>query len=100
MHVLWPQLHHRVWLTLYGERYAAAWDFQPLATGTAILVANVPFTCIVLLYGAKPKIIPMALWDTVKQLWLPILTVSFIMALAYLYNYSGTYFLSLIYLLL
>ncbi|KAI7886952.1 lactate permease [Lichtheimia hyalospora FSU 10163] len=89
VHVFWPQLHHRVWLTLYGERYAATWDFQPLATGTAILVANIPFTCIVLLYGAKPKIIPRALWDTVKQLWLPILTVSFIMALAYLYNYSG-----------
>ncbi|KAI9320787.1 lactate permease [Dichotomocladium elegans] len=87
--VQWPQLHNRVWLTLYGKKYAAVWSFQPLATGTAILVSNVPFICIVIAYGSSPKIIPKALLDTFKQLWQPIFTVSFIMALAYLYNYSG-----------
>ncbi|KAI9497076.1 lactate permease [Zychaea mexicana] len=87
--VEWPQLHERVWLTLYGRKYAAIWNFEPLATGTAILISNIPFTCLVLYNGSSPKIIPRALRDTFLQLWIPILTVSFIMALAYLFNFSG-----------
>ncbi|KAI8141185.1 lactate permease [Fennellomyces sp. T-0311] len=87
--VEWPQLHERVWLTLYGTKYKAIWNFEPLATGTAILVSNVPFTCLVLFNGSSPRIIPRALKDTILQLWIPVLTVSFIMALAYLYNFSG-----------
>lgn len=81
--------HDQIWLTLYGEKYAAYWDFQPLATGTAILISGIPFWCIVLLRRHHPKVFWLALKDTFLQLYLPVLTVSFIMALAYLYNYSG-----------
>jgi lactate permease len=37
----WPGLHNAVFITLYDQPYAAVWDFQPLATGTAILLAAV-----------------------------------------------------------
>ncbi|KAI8333576.1 lactate permease [Chlamydoabsidia padenii] len=87
--VQWPNLHQKVWLTLYGKKYDAIWTFQPLATGTAILVSSIPFGVVVLLYGGRPTLFLQALKMTAVQLFLPILTVSFIMALAYLYNYSG-----------
>ena len=36
----WPGLHNQIAITLYDNKpYAAVWAFQPLATGTAILVA-------------------------------------------------------------
>ena len=35
----WPGLDKAVFITLYNQPYAAVWSFQPLATGTAILVA-------------------------------------------------------------
>ncbi|KAI7878868.1 lactate permease [Lichtheimia hyalospora FSU 10163] len=87
--VQFPHLHDRVWLTLYGKPYDAIWDFQPLATGTAILIAGLLFDVIVLINGSSPWIIWYALIDTVKQLFFADLTVSLIMAFAYLYNYSG-----------
>jgi hypothetical protein len=37
--VPWPGLDNAVFITLYNKPYAAVWNFQPLATGTAILVA-------------------------------------------------------------
>ena len=38
----WPGLHNQIAITLYDNKpYAAIWAFQPLATGTAILVAAV-----------------------------------------------------------
>ncbi|KAI9029596.1 lactate permease [Phycomyces nitens] len=89
LHVEWPQLHNRVWLTLYGKPYAAIWTFQPLATGTAILISFFPFAAIVLMYGAHPRVFWHALKATYRQLHMPVLTVSFIMAFAYLFNYSG-----------
>ncbi|CAO3627506.1 unnamed protein product [Cunninghamella echinulata] len=89
VNVKWPNLHQRVWLTLYGKKYDAIWKFEPLATGTAILVASIPFNIVVLLYGGHPRIFLQSIKRTAIQLFLPILTVSFIMALAYLYNYSG-----------
>jgi lactate permease len=42
-----------------------------------------------MLQGTPPKVIGLAMVKTVRQLVFPILTVSFIMAFAYLYNYSG-----------
>ncbi|ORX55785.1 lactate permease [Hesseltinella vesiculosa] len=87
--VHWPNLHERVWITLYGQKYAAIWNFQPMATGTAILVSGIPFHIIVMLRGHPPKIFAQALVRTVKQLVSPVFTVSFIIALAYLYNFSG-----------
>lgn len=87
--VQWPKVHERVWLTLYEKPYDAIWDFQPLATGTAILVAGLLFDVIVLLYGKKPVLIWHAFKDSIRQLFFANLTVAFIMAFAYLYNYSG-----------
>ena len=37
----WPGLHDAVFITLYGKPYAANWVFQPLATGTAILLSAI-----------------------------------------------------------
>ena len=38
----WPGLHNEIAITLYNDKpYAAIWVFQPLATGTAILVAAI-----------------------------------------------------------
>lgn len=87
--VHWPHLHKEVYLTLYGKRYDAIWTFEPLATGTAILVSSIPFYALVVLQGTHPKVILHSMIKTVRQLVLPVLTVSFIMAFAYLYNYSG-----------
>ncbi|KAI7907369.1 lactate permease [Cokeromyces recurvatus] len=87
--VQWPHLHEEVYLTLYGKRYSAIWNFEPLGTGTAILVSAFPFAAIVLWNGSHPKIFWLALKATYHQLLLPIFTVSFIMSFAYLYNYSG-----------
>lgn len=39
----WPHLHQEVFLTLYGKLYDAIWTFEPLTTGTAILVSVIPF---------------------------------------------------------
>lgn len=75
---------------MYGKKYDAIWGFQPLGTGTAILVASIPFSGILILFnGAHLRVFPAALKDTVVQLYKPIITVSFIMAFAYLFNYSG-----------
>ncbi|CAO3672047.1 unnamed protein product [Rhizopus stolonifer] len=87
--VNWPHLHHEVWLTLYGRLYDAIWTFQPLSTGTAILVSCLLYSIVVYLHGAHPRVFLQALGDTAKQLYKPAITVSFIMAFAYLFNYSG-----------
>jgi lactate permease len=84
--VQWPGLHDQVFITLYGKPYAAVWSFQPLATGTAIL-----FACLVtaVLVGLKPRDLMGAACDTWRQGRLAILTVTLIVGLAYLLNYSG-----------
>ncbi|KAI7897404.1 lactate permease [Mucor mucedo] len=87
--VHWPDLHQKVYLTLYGKAYDAIWVFEPLGTGTAILISAFPFGGLVLWNGSPPRVFWVSLKITAKQLFLPILTVSFIMAFAYLYNYSG-----------
>jgi lactate permease len=83
----WPGLHNLISITLYHDKpYAAVWSFQPLATGTAVLVANA-LTC--LLFGLGPRAIGRCLAQTVHQIWLPVVTVMLIVSLAYLMNYSG-----------
>jgi lactate permease len=84
--IKWPGLHNLVFLTLYKKPYAAIYNFQPLGTGTAILV-TVVLTAIAL--GLSPALFLQALTDTWKQLRFAILTVVLIIGLAYLYNYSG-----------
>ena len=87
MKVAWPGLHNAVSITLYDNRpYAAIWDFQPLATGTAILLATVITTALVGL-GAGDFV--KAVGTTWRQSRIAILTVALIVGLAYLMNYSG-----------
>jgi lactate permease len=89
----WPGLDKQVFITLYNKPYAAVWDFQPLATGTAILVSAI-LTAAFLRVGPKGFI--QAAWVSWKQIRLAVLTVCLIVGLAYLMNYSGlTYTLGL-----
>jgi lactate permease len=81
-----PLLHRAVFITLYQKSYDAIYHFQPLAAGTAALAA-VFLTALVL--GARPAQVWSSGIKTLKQIRLPALTVCLIVALAYLYNYSG-----------
>src|ERR1700735_3766457 len=51
--IAWPGLHNVIAIALYHDKpYAAIWSFQPLATGTAVLV-----TCVLisLLFSVYPR---------------------------------------------
>ena len=87
MKIQWPGLHNAVSITLYkGLPYAAIWDFQPLGTGTAILLAAIITSFVVRLPIAEFFHCTVA---TLRQIRLAVLTVSLIVGLAYLMNYSG-----------
>jgi lactate permease len=82
----WPGLDQKIFITLYQKPYALIWAFQPLASGTAILVA----ACITAaLVGVGPLEFLRCAWRTAKQVWLAVVTVALIIGLAYLMNYSG-----------
>lgn len=85
----WPNLDKAVFLTLYAKPYAAIYTFQPLGTGTAILLAVILTWIVVVATGTGPVVILLALADTWKQLRFAILTVMLIVGLAFLFNYSG-----------
>lgn len=87
--IKWPALHNQILLTLYNKPYAAIYTFQPLGTGTAILLAVLLTTITMIIAGSKPEIFWQALLDTWRQLRSAILAVMLILGLAYLYNYSG-----------
>jgi lactate permease len=83
----WPGLHRAISITLYNDKpYDAVWVFQPLATGTAILLAAIVTAALV-------RLSPSAFFDcvreTIRQAWLAVITVMLIVGLAYLMNYSG-----------
>lgn len=83
----WPGLDNAVAITLYHDKpYAAVWNFQPLGTGTAILLAAIMTA---LLVGASPADFFGCALRTIRQIWQAILTVMLIVALAYVMNYSG-----------
>jgi len=83
----WPGLHNEVLITLYKDKpYAAVWTFQPLATGTAILLSAVITAGLV---GVGPGRFIACIGQTWKQSRIAILTVALIVGLAYLMNYSG-----------
>jgi len=83
----WPGLDKAISITLYNAKpYAAVWTFQPLATGTAILLSAI-VTAVVGGVGVSRFI--GCIGETVRQVWLAVVTVCFIVALAYLMNYSG-----------
>jgi lactate permease len=84
-----PGLHNAVFIALYQKPYAAIYAFQPLAAGTAALAAVVISAMFIrssleILIGSGLK--------TLRQLHQSGLTVALIVALAYLYNYSGMAF--------
>ncbi len=87
--LLVPHLHNAVFITLYNKPYAALFSFQPLAAGTGCLVA-VLLTA--LIFRAAPRTVAKSGIKTLRQLRMPGLTVGLIVALAYLYNYSGMAF--------
>jgi lactate permease len=83
----WPGLHNMVAITLYHDKpYAAVWVFQPLATGTAILLSAMITAAIV---GIGPRRFIECIGITWRQSRLAIFTVALIVALAYVMNYSG-----------
>ena len=84
--IAWPGLDKAVFITLYNKPYAAVWDFQPLATGTAILVSAI-LTGAAL--GVGPSGFLTAALTSWRQIRLAVLTVALIIGLAYLMNYSG-----------
>ncbi len=83
----WPGLHNAISITLYNAKpYAAIWNFEPLATGTAILFSAV-LTAILVRLSIKDFFACVA--RTAAHAALPIVTVMLIIGLAYLMNYSG-----------
>jgi len=81
-----PWLHNAVYISLYHKPYAAIYNFQPLAAGTAALMATV-IAAVILRASARTFI--SSGFTTLRQLLLPGLTVMIIVALSYTYNYSG-----------
>ena len=81
-----PDLNKGVLITLYQKPYAALYTFQPLGPGTAVLAATI-LTALCLRVSAKVFFVSGV--KTFRQLRIPGLTVMTIVALAYLYNYSG-----------
>ena len=91
--ISWPGLDQAVYITLYKTVYGAVWVFQPLGTGTAILVAAIITALITRLPVSE---FFAAVCDTWKQTRIAIFTVATIVGLAFLMNYSGmTYTLGL-----
>ena len=87
LNVPWPGLDKAVAITLYHDKpYAAVWAFQPLGTGTAILAAALITALLVRL--PVPELVRCML-RTIVQIWLAVVTVMLVVALAYVMNYSG-----------
>ncbi len=83
----WPGLNKAISITLYNAKpYPPVFAFPPLTTVTAILLSA-------LLTGLLGKLSPLsmlaALGQTLRQIFLPTVTVVSIVALAFLMNYSG-----------
>jgi lactate permease len=85
--IAWPGLNNAISITLYHDKpYAAVWKFEPFGTGTAILAACILTAVIVRL---SPAAFFRCVAETFRQIWLAVVTVMLIVALAYLMNYSG-----------
>jgi lactate permease len=83
----WPGLNKAISITLYNDKpYAAVWTFQPLATGTAILLSAIVTALVV---NMDVSDFGRCVIRTVEQAWIAVLTVCLIVGLAYLMNYSG-----------
>ena len=83
----WPGLDKAISITLYNDKpYAAVWAFQPLATGTAILLSAI-ITAVAVKLSVTDFFQCVA--RTFRQAWIAIITVCLIVGLAFLMNYSG-----------
>jgi lactate permease len=83
----WPGLDKAVSITLYHDKpYSAVWSFQPLGTGTAILLAAF---LTALLVRMSPGAFFACFARTIRQIWVAVVTVMLIVGLAYVMNYSG-----------
>jgi L-lactate transport len=87
----WPGLHNMVQrlppVVPKKGPYAAMYTFNFFsASGTACLFSTLVSAMIL---RAGPRVLGKCLVDTAKQLALPLLTISSVVALAYLMNYSG-----------
>lgn len=81
-----PSLHQGVFITLYQKPYSAVFSFQPLTTGTGVLVT---ILISAIFFRVRPRVLTDSGLAALRQLRLPGITVLFIVGLAYLYNYSG-----------
>jgi lactate permease len=81
-----PSLHNGVTISLYGKPYAAVFNFQPFATGTAVLVTTLISA---LLMRVRPTLLFQCGAETLRQLRVPSVVVFFIVGMAFLFNYSG-----------
>ena len=80
VNVPWPGLDKAISITLYNDKpYAAVWTFQPLATGTAILLSSM-LTALIL--RMSPDAFLTCIGHTFRQAWLAILTVCLIIGLS------------------
>ena len=84
-----PSLDNGVLITLYQKPYSALYSFQPLGPGTAVLAATV---LTALCFRVRGQVFWKSGSKTLRQLRIPGLTVTVIVSLAYLYNYSGMAF--------
>jgi lactate permease len=83
------ELDNRVLITLYDKPYSAVYLFQPFAAGTATLTANLLAAVI---FRVRLATLVASGLKTLWQVHLPALTVALMVALAYIYNYSGMAF--------
>ena len=82
-----PIAPNAISITLYDNKpYAAVWVFQPLATGTAILLAAIATAAV---FQLSLQGFFSCVSNTVRQIWIAVVTVCCIVGLAYLMNYSG-----------
>ena len=87
LNIPWPGLDKMVAITLYHDKpYAAVWSFQPLGTGTAILLAALITAVLVRL---SPSEFLRCVSRTISQIWVAVVTVMLVLALAYVMNYGG-----------
>lgn len=81
-----PHLHNGIMISLYHRPYAALFTFQPLVTGTAVLVTTVVTG---LWFRVSGRDLIETGVSTLRHLRLPAVAVLCIVSLAFLYNYSG-----------
>jgi glycolate permease len=81
-----PRLHDGILISLYQRPYSALFTFQPLVSGTAVLVTTL---LTALWFRVRPRVLMESGASTLRQLRLPSVAVLFIVGMAFLYNYSG-----------